>query len=273
MPGDQGKRIARNVFANWAAHLVVVAAGFVLPRFIGDCRGRQVLGVWDFAWSLALYLEFLVLGISAAVERHVSRYRSMEDWPALRRTVNSAFAILLVSFMLGLAGVGGMAWLTPRLLGVSGKDLLGEAQMVVVILGVATALRLPMLAFNGVINGCERFDLSSLINGTSRIVQLAAMVAVLLGGYGLVALALVALLTQCMAFAAATVTARRVCPPLRISPRLVSWHGAKEVLAFGGKAFIYQVSRMLAYQTNGWKNRTASTKRWSRLSAQSRLTT
>ena len=249
---DRGvrSRIIRNVLSNWVAHSVIIVSGFVLPRFISDQQGQNILGVWDFGWSLVVYIEFLVLGLSGAVERYVSRYRSLEDWAALGRTVSSAFAVLLVSFLLGLCCVSGLVYVTPALLHMSDPHIERQAQMIVAILGTSCALRLLMVPFRSVITGSERFDVSSLINGSLRAVQLVSMVLLLLAGHNIVSLAWVVLCVQCLEFAATMGAVRCVCPALHLSLRGVSWAAGKELLGFGGKALIYQVSHIAAYQTN-----------------------
>ncbi|MCH8852702.1 MAG: oligosaccharide flippase family protein, partial [Planctomycetes bacterium] len=242
--------MARNVASNWAAQVVFMLAGFVLPRMIGDRAGAEILGLWDFGWSLVSYSLFLSMDIGGAVNRYVARYRARADWDSLNVAVNSCLAILSVSFAAALAAALCFAALVPVLLPSVPAATLTEARWMVLILGINAAIQLPLSILNGVLNGCERFDLRNAVRISVRVAEVAGMIAVLLLGYRLAALACVVLAGTLVREGLNYVVAKRVCPQFRIAPRLASRPVVREMLRFGGKSALQTVSRSGMYQGN-----------------------
>lgn len=243
--------LPRSVLANWAGYFVIAATGFVMPRLIDDRIGASALGLWDFAWSLAAYTSLLGMGVTSAVSRYVARYRSIEDDAGLSRMVSAAAAMLTASFIAACVLIGLLAWLTPSLLRVDQAENARLAQWLVIILGFNGAIQLPMSLFDGILTGCERFDLKNIIRSGWQLAGCAAMVAVVLSGGGLIGLAVAALASEVAADASNWLVSRRLCPEARIAWRHVDREGLKDVLAFGGKTILQAGARTATYQTNG----------------------
>ncbi len=242
--------MVRNVLSNWATQFVFMVGGFILPRLIGDFTGKESLGLWDLGWSLVNYTTFLAMDISGAVTRYVARHRSRADWDSLNVAVNSCLAILSVSFGLAVVAVLCFAGLVPVLLpSVHGAALI-ETRWMVFILGCSAAIQLPLSILNGIICGCERFDLRNAVRVGVRVAEIGGMIAVLLLGYRLVALAGVVLGATIVREGLNYVLAKRVCPQFRIALRQSSWPVAREMLSFGGKSALQSVSRSAMYQTS-----------------------
>lgn len=242
--------MARNVLANWAGYVLVLIAGFVQPRLIDHHQGQELLGVWDFAWSLAFYVSLLALGVTAAVQRYVARHRSVADWAALNTTVNSCLAILCGSALLGMIAAGGLAFAVPWLLPQASAATVSTARWVVLILAASAALQFPGGVFTAVITGYDRFVTLNIIRGIRDGVVLLAMVGLLLGGFGVVALAIAELLAETACSIAKVLVARRLCPTLQLSPRWCRRDVAKEMLVFGGKTVTQDLARGGLYQAN-----------------------
>ena len=109
-------QMASNVLASWAGHFAVVVAGFVVPRMIDRQLQQEVLGVWDFAWSLVAYFRLVVLGVGSSVGRYVAKYRATGDTEGLNRAVSSVTCVFLVMGALVLAATLVLASVVPALL-------------------------------------------------------------------------------------------------------------------------------------------------------------
>lgn len=250
-PSGHSTSLLRSVLSNWAGYFVIAATGFVMPRLIDDRIGASALGLWDFAWSLAAYTTLLGMGVTSAVSRYVARHRSTEDHDGLSRMVSAAAAMLSASFVAACVLIGILAWLTPSLLRVEQAENARSAQWLVIILGLNGAIQLPMSLFDGILTGCERFDLKNVIRSGWQLAGCAAMVAVVLSGGGLIGLALAALASEVAADASNWLVCRRLCPEAKIAWRYVDRDGLKDVLAFGGKTVLQSAARTATYQTNG----------------------
>ena len=101
-------RLVSNVIFSWAGHFVSIIAEFIMLRMFDRRLGQELLGVWDFAWSLVSYFGLVQAGIGSSVNPYVTRYRIAGDISAQSGTVSSALVIMGISrvLVLGLTIVG-----------------------------------------------------------------------------------------------------------------------------------------------------------------------
>lgn len=243
------KRFALNVLWSWAGYSIVLVSGFVLPRIIGDHVGQEHLGVWDLGWSFVGYLPLLSLGVSASVNRYVAAHLARGERDLLSQTVSSCICVFAISGVLALLATAAIAIALPSLLSHRLGGVLAEAQWVVCLLGLSTALRMPLSVFGGVITGHLRYGLTSTIMaGHQALLVLGIASALLLGG-GLVEMSAVVLVLELVYGIARATAAFRICPGLHISPRTVTLARMREVIGFGSKNVLRTVSRSVLHQT------------------------
>jgi O-antigen/teichoic acid export membrane protein len=248
---ERRNSIAGGVIYNWSGQAVFALSGFVLPRMISDRLGQETLGLWDFAWSLVVYTGLLGFGVAAAASRYVAHFRQLRDWEKLSRIISSCAALLTLSFAGGVVMIGVLVWLTPTLANIDDPRQIHETQWLVAILGLAGAILLPLSLYNGILTGCQRFDLKNTIRCGCHIVAFGTMAALLYTGRGLIAMAVVYLLAETFTGVANVVGAKRLCPELKISPSLVRVKEIRNVLRFGAKSMVQPIGRMALYQTSG----------------------
>jgi O-antigen/teichoic acid export membrane protein len=235
---------------SWAGHLVFFIVGFIMPRMTDRYLGQEALGVWDFGWSLVSYFGLVQSGIGGAVSRYVAKYRATGDTHSLNTAVSSAqcFQTGAAVFALGLSVAA--AVLVPSLFSERLGEHAGEARWVVLLLGSSIAVQMLMSPFDGVLQGCHRWDIRAFITAGSHALTVCAMIIALLLHGGLTSMAAVtlcgALLTEVLRVSAA----HAVCKGLAVRPHKAKWGVLVEMLAFGGKSLLWPVSRVLLYQTN-----------------------
>lgn len=79
-------RLAVNTITVWACELVLMVSGFILPRLIDSQIGQEPLGIWDFGWSMVLYLGLVQCGVASSVNRFVAKFRAADDLAGLNCT-------------------------------------------------------------------------------------------------------------------------------------------------------------------------------------------
>lgn len=242
-------RLVSNVLFSWGTYAVFILAGFLLPRMIDQRLGQDLLGIWDFAWSLVTYFGLVEAGIGSSVNRYIAQYRAAGNTHAMNGIVSSACCILGVAGILVLASTIALSLLLPRLfdsrLGTHGP----EAQWIVLLLGVSIGVQISLGAFGGVLTGCHRWALHNINTSGWYAVTLAGMIVTLLLGGGLRALATMCLMGEILTGAGRLLLAHRVCEDLRVRPSFVQWDKIRELLTFGGKTLIPGVSNLLLNQT------------------------
>jgi O-antigen/teichoic acid export membrane protein len=242
-------RLVPNVLFTWATQFVFVIAGFVLPRTIDRRLGQDLLGVWDFSWSLVNYFQLVSLGIASSVNRYVATYRAAHDPAAVNCVVSSA------SLMLGGAGLvitglaTGVSLLLPYWFSAKLGANLREAQWVVLFLGASLGVQVAFSVFSGVLTGCHQWGLHNLnISGWYAVTVAAMIIALLLGGT-LRVLAAITLVGEILTDARRVVLSYRVCEDLQIRPTLARRSMIAELFLFGGKTLIPNISSLLLNQT------------------------
>jgi len=242
--------MARNVFANWAGHFLLVISGFVLPRLINDFIGQERLGVWDFGWSAVAYLSLLTSGIGSSVNRYVAKHRATGDWDGLNRSTSTASAIFWTMSCAAVAIVAVVTIFLPSMLPDSFAPYVAEAQWVVAFLGLAVAVSMPVMVHHGVITGCQRYDLAMFAEAGGHLTIICGLIVVLSFGGGLKPMAVTVLAGRLIECILKVVISHRVCPQLRMRLGLVSRSSIKQLATFGGKYFLAQTARICLYQGN-----------------------
>ena len=250
-PKPRENSLASSVLTSWAALLVSLASGFVLPRLIGDQLGQEILGIWDFGWSLVAFTSLLRIGVASSVSPYVARYTKLNDLEGLNRSVNASALALTISFGLSLFLLAAFWLVTPRLLGSDDAGHVALARTLIIILGLNAALQMPLGLYSGVLNGLRRFDLKNGAQSAGDILSVVVMVTLLYSGAGLPWLAATALSCELLVALINYVSCRRLCPGLSVVPWRTDRASVLDVLGFGGKSMLQHVSRVGLYQASG----------------------
>jgi len=238
-----------NVIVGWLGQLVFVASGFILPRMINTHLGKETLGIWDFAWSLITYFDFVYGGLISSVNRYVAKHRAVGDIDGVNTSVNSVFVVLLFfAILIALLSTSAF-FLLPIFMQEKLGPQLEDAQWVVLYLGLGLAVKIGLAVFGGILTGCHRWDLQHGINAANRLVTLIGMIMVLSLGGGLPTLALVYFCLETLVFGSRCSLVFRICPGLRINPRLARRGTIMNMWRFGLKTLLPDLGDLLSNQT------------------------
>ncbi len=242
-------RLAYNVVVGWLGQLVFMVAGFILPRMIDNNLGKETLGIWDFSWSLITYFEFIYGGLISSVNRYVAKHRSVDDIGGVNTAVSSAFFTLLILASLVAALTIAVAVLLPHFMGSQLGTQTSDAQWVIFYLGLSLVAKICLAVFGGILTGCHRWDLQHGINAANRLATLLGMIVVLALGGGLPELALVYFCLESLVLSSRCSLVFRVCPGLKIHPRLASFATTLNMWRFGVKTLLPDLGDLLSNQT------------------------
>lgn len=241
-------RFAWNVFVSWASYGVFIISGFILPRFIDRHVGQSALGVWDFAWSIISYFGLAQVGMGSTVNRYVAQYRSQGDVAGMNAAVSSVAFVLYGVALLVVALTLAAAWAVPRFLANELAGYAGDAQWVVLLLGLSLAFQQATDVYNGILTGCHRWDLHNAIHSGFHALQVIAMIVVLTLGGGLKSMAAVTLISMVASQMTRVVLCRRVCPELLIAWQFVTRDATRQMAVFGGKTFVPRLGELTMEQ-------------------------
>ena len=241
--------LAKNVLGSWLGYLVTLVVGFVLPRVIDERVGQVSLGIWDLCWTLVHYMSLSMLGVGAAVNRYVARYRAVHDVESLNRTVSSVIAVQvsLASFVLVLAFI--LSLFVPAIAGISEASEASELRAVILFLGGSLVVQMAFDSNRGVLSGCHYWNYHNAISALGSVASSSLMIAMLLVGGGLIEMAVAYFVATLVTEIVRAFVARRICPELDCRVSLVNAKDAKKVFRFGVKTVLVGVPGIVTQQS------------------------
>ncbi len=244
------RKLLQNAMASWSGHAVFLVAGFIMPRFIDRHMSQEVLGIWDFGWSLVGYFGFLGGGVLSSIAPYVARYRMSNKPEEVNVTVSSGFAFFLFSASIVLILTLIIGMVLPSFMSDRFATHVREAQLVVLFLGLGVVFQFVFSVFGGVVTGCHRWGIHNLISSGVYALTVSGMVLAILLGSGLPALAAITMFGDMLSGILHMLAAFLCCNGLRITPRLIRRERAVELIRFGGKSMLDILASILMYQTN-----------------------
>ncbi|MFG0332299.1 MAG: lipopolysaccharide biosynthesis protein [Maioricimonas sp. JB049] len=241
--------LAKNILANWGAHIVAMLVGFFLVPYMLSTIGEAGYGVWVFLNSLVGYSGLMYLGFGATTCRFVAHYRAREEWNRLNQTVSSVAFVYLCAGSIIVLLAAGFA-LAADLIDRWGDVPLADIRVAIMLLGINMSIGMIGSVYGGVLHAVQRFDLYSGIQVTTALVRLGLTVALLQARHGVVTLAAIFLTVTVIENVLTAILAYRQIPGLAIRPRHVNRSALKECFGFSLFNFFRQMSTQMIYFTD-----------------------
>jgi len=243
------ERFTSNLLHSWGGYIIIIIAGFIMPRLMDRNLGQFSLGVWDFAWSFVSYLSMARLDIGSAINRYVAKYRAEEDNEKISTLISTVMILQLATAAIVLVGTALIVYWLPALFSGRLEQETATARWVVALLGVSLAIRMANGTSSGIMTGCHRWDTHNSINVTSRVIEVCIMWVALINGVELIGLAIILLCVAIITEWQRLSISRRICPNIDVKLSRFSWNTAREVVRFGLKTFIFDFPPLYLVQT------------------------
>ncbi len=171
----------------------------VLPHFLTHLLGHDRFAGWALMLQLAAYANYLDFGLQTAVARYLAGALEKGDQEQCDRLVTNAVAILTIAGAIAMCILGLIAWQLPHLFTSVPAALTGEIGLGLTILGISTAINLPLSVYTGVLIGMQRNEYPAIAMATSRLFGAVAVIfvahrtqsliwlALCVGGFNLIA--------------------------------------------------------------------------------------
>ena len=241
--------IARSVLSNWFATAATLAVGFFLAPFIVHRLGNVAYGVWVLAISCINYLGLLDLGMASSVIRFVSKGHATQDHQGASEALSAVLWVRLQIGALILALSGALAAVFPLLFKVP-PALALDAREAILVVGISTTISMSLGVFSSTLSALNRYDLRSYATLVQLCVRVIGVVAVLLAGHGIVAIALCELLAAVVGNGLLVLLARRIYPELRIRLTKPRWEVLRKLLSYSFYTFLTTIALQLVYQSD-----------------------
>jgi O-antigen/teichoic acid export membrane protein len=239
------RRYVRNVSFNQANLVVGVLIGFFMSPFIVRQLGDTGNGYWSLVVTITAYFGYFDLGIQSGVSHYVTRHLADGDRSKLNDKFNSALTVLLGIALLAVAASLVMAAFLPEFFKVP-EQAQEPVRTALLLIGLVTAAKFPFAAFQAVLVGAQRYDLTSGTALTVRVINAALVFYALSVQQHLEVLAVIVAATQLLEGLVLTVFALRVVPALRPRWLRFRWPEFRELLDYGFFNFIINISAQFA---------------------------
>jgi O-antigen/teichoic acid export membrane protein len=210
------ERFTSNLLHSWGGYIIIIIAGFIMPRLMDRNLGQFSLGIWDFAWSFVSYLSMARLDIGSAINRYVAKYRAEEDNEKISTLISTVMILQLATAAIVLVGTALIVYWLPALFSGRLEQETATARWVVALLGVSLAIRMANGTSSGIMTGCHRWDTHNSINVTSRVIEVCIMWVALVNGVELIGLAIILLCVAIITEWRRLSICRRICPNIDI---------------------------------------------------------
>lgn len=231
--------------------LVTVVIGFLMMPFLISTLGENLYGLWIVIGSVVGTYYLLDIGFSQAITRYVAKYIHQKNAAAANRVINTALVLysvlgILVLFISIIAASIGVESLMKD------SQHVSLAQVLLVISGLTLALEFPAKSFPGIVSAYMRYDFIALMRMIKTIADALLIYCFLKLGYGLVAMAVITMITGLCSTAMYVRFTSRLFGELAFSKRYVDLATLKDVFHFSKWVCVIDVNNMLRGKMDIW---------------------
>jgi O-antigen/teichoic acid export membrane protein len=245
VPQTKPAGFLKNVLWNWLGISVSIFSAFILSPIIIRRLGDEGYGLWALTTSLVEYYWLLDFGMRSATIRFSAHYNARRESDQINQVINTtiAYALCLFPLLIGSAWLG--APVLMRVLSIT-HPLFRELLFIVVIAWGLTSL---LSVFTSCLEGFQRFDLTTQSTVISIAVRSFGTLALLLKGYGVVAVAVMTMIGQVLLHLISYIRMRGVFREMKITPRFVKLAAFKEMITYGAHSVVASMAQRILSQS------------------------
>src|SRR5579859_1031544 len=239
----------RSILSNWFGLLAVGLMSFLITPFMIHRLGDFEFGIYTLAFSAVGYFDLLTQGIRSTLQRFVGRLSDARDRETLNSVFSTALAVTLVVSALIVVIFVGLSRVLPAFF------KLGPTQVhlfaaLLILLGLNLGLSVPTALLGSYLCGLHRFDLFNLLSIVRQGVRTILILAVLLHGWGVLAVAVCALVSTVICIPLNWWMIRNIDPTVRFAGELVRLRTARELLSFSSWTLLNNAGGLLRDSTD-----------------------
>jgi O-antigen/teichoic acid export membrane protein len=248
-PVAHGRRVFRNTLITGAVGIFSLLANFFIIGEAAHHLGTGPYGVLVLALAFSVsagYLSISDLGLQAGVTRFIADADGRGQRERIGEVVSSALAVLSVAAVVAVAIL-----LTLSVVGshiftkLQGADLQNDLHLLFILFAAEALFGLPALAFVGVLQGLQRYGWIKAVDLSRQILYTVLALVVLLTGQGVVAFGAAMIAGTAFAAVGYAVVAHRLCPEMRVSPRLIHREALRPLAGFSAWVFISRINGVI----------------------------
>ena len=228
-----------------------VIIAFIMSPFLVHTLGDTKYGIWSIIAALTGYMTLMDLGVSSAIAKYVSKYKSLNDYRSINVIVASGLTILIAVAIV-------LITLSPFIadLIVGTFKLEPEFQETVRKLVIIGAFDVSLFIGSGVLFGSlfgfQRYEIVNAAMLGSGIVRAIGVYLALSSGFDLLAMGVISLVSKLLSALFMYVTMRKLEPEVEITPKNADRKTVSYIFKYSKFTFLTTLSMQLIYYTDAF---------------------
>jgi O-antigen/teichoic acid export membrane protein len=247
----QDDRPLRTIFRNVATRYLSVAAemaiGLVTLPFNLHHLGTEAYGLWMLTAGVTIHFSILDLGYGGAMVKFIAQYRAHKDARALNEIASTLFYLFFGFGVFAYLVVMGLAFNLEHVFRITQAQA-EIGKWILLIIGINVAINFPFSVYGGVSSGFQRYDINNIVAIVSNVLVAVVNIAVLLAGYGLIALVAATTFVRFVTYFVYRRNAYTVFPALRIRPAFFRTDRLREITGFSVYSSVIDWANKLNYE-------------------------
>lgn len=233
-------------------YIVSALISVALTPYIIAKLGKAAYGVWILVGSFSSYLGLFDFGIGYAVVRFVARYQQTGEVEKRNEVIATSFYAAALLAVLVLGATVFLIIKAAALFNIP-ADIVGESQLVILLVGLSIAFAFPMGIFSEALaGGLWRYDLFNKVSLTIAVARTALTVALLELGWGLPGLGVAVLAGSLAGYIWRARLLYTLLPDLSIKLRLVTFNVFRQIGDYTFYSFLLVLSGRIAFYSDSF---------------------
>ncbi len=241
------KKVFLNAGSNWISQFVMAAVGLILIPLIRGKLGIESFGVWFLLSTGLRYPLILESSFSLTTNRFVAFYRNNTE--QMNRFVSASFAVLAALAVLTIAAAVLLSLFISDIFSAITKEMVFEAQITCVLVGVTFAFKMLESTFSGALMGYQYHTRTNSVVIVVNLLKAALTVGFLLFWKSMIAVQAAVVLSAAVSFIISFVVAKKSIPDFKINLLKVNRDAIKELFRYTGHSVARSGSMVFMYST------------------------
>jgi O-antigen/teichoic acid export membrane protein len=243
-------QISKNALWGIARVLILLPLGFFIPPYIIKNIGMDQFGIWALVGAFTSYLGVVDMGLGYSLTVFVAKNREKNGDLSANDFIGTSITVytLLGLFLLFLI------WIFRNKIAHTFFNVsAGQQAMVAPLLMITCSIfvfNLIFSAFNSVVNGCQRMDLTNKISILFGLLNAVTVIMALKYGFGLLGLVIATSIASIISAGLSIYLAHRVYPKLNIGFGNFKVAAFKNMFALGFYIQSAIIAGLIMNQTN-----------------------
>ena len=246
-----GKKIARNIAANYFGVAGQIIIAFFLAPFLVHTLGDTQYGIWSIVAALSGYMSLLDLGIAGALTRYVALYHQKQDHESINTILSSG--LFLFSAIAGLIILVSplTAYLMVKYLNFD-QQLIDTVYFLIIVVSFDISFFIIAGMVRGALGGFQRFELINIVRILSFIYKALAFYIFLSNDFGLITMGFISASTNLLVFIISYYQLRKYYSFVEPGVRFINLADINRIYHFSKFIFLSMVANQVLYYTDSF---------------------